>query len=784
MSSRQLRAIQPLPIPPRDSESEQSGKRGKNNQACNECRRSRTKCDGGRPVCATCVSKKRRCRYVGNQGETRITANKHRLELLERVFNTLRSGPSDQAVEVLDAIRSSDDLSSILTRLAVDGPDHQTLSTSSPAGSLQIDTPVSEPDKAAVSPALLCTNSSPSLTAVSDIQPSVPSPSDGVASRPHPASLGETNVSVLASSGAYRITLPDPKEVDRAIRGFFKCSGRLFHVFSKPQISEFFHSVYNRSDDPLNASDSTLCCLMSVAAIGAQYEHGTYELKTEAAFYNIARHYFDDIVQSQGLDAIKVCALLALYNILAKATVALSYVEIGLSLSRQFSITNPEQKYSELSPATFTESKHAWRTLTFMSNWLSSTLGYVSGNDIMPYETLPLGLASSSADIIENLTLLSVKFILEDLQAWYGRMPPQIRLDYPGRDTFAPLTKWSIYHVHLLYLGANILLYQRMLSQHVETYYVNRDRSGLYQSMEKLFSDQGEQAILAAKGSARILSLLLRDCGVFKRCWLVIFQSYTSCSIILHSAIQKLSHGWKASTWQDDLQKAGLCLTVLEYCMSSDSTALGFYKELKDVYDYIDKQPQDCPLGTQDPSFQQPLSEASTVDDTIDGQPFRTDIGSLQNDSSYLITIPPNAEPEHKERSYRILVKLCQPFGDPNHQGLDISDVKQQRRDEPTRGLHTLMMAKLDWDLEARQPFHMGLGKASRYSTSLNSSELPPSVMAKPDQVTLPGPGNNFSSRFLGSMEPLGWARLEGISYVGNVTVKQTDIAIDRMVVD
>lgn len=93
---------------------------------------------------------------------------------------------------------------------------------------------------------------------------------------------------------------------------------------------QMYDVVYGRSADPENASNSHICCLMSVAAIGAQYEHSSHDLVTETAFYDIAKHYFDHIVQEGGLDAVKVCVMLSLYNIMHKHTVALAYVGMYL----------------------------------------------------------------------------------------------------------------------------------------------------------------------------------------------------------------------------------------------------------------------------------------------------------------------------------------------------------------------------------------------------------------------------------------------------------------------
>lgn len=87
-----------------------------------------------------------------------------------------------------------------------------------------------------------------------------------------------------------------------------------------------YDTVYRLPDNTLSPSNRNICCVMAVAAVGAQYEHSSNELRTEAAFYDIARHYFDHIVEFAELDAIKVCVMMAMYNILTRETVALTYV--------------------------------------------------------------------------------------------------------------------------------------------------------------------------------------------------------------------------------------------------------------------------------------------------------------------------------------------------------------------------------------------------------------------------------------------------------------------------
>lgn len=344
----------------------------------------------------------------------------------------------------------------------------------------------------------------------------------------------------------------------------------------------------------------------------------------------------------------------------------------------------------------------------------------------------------------KDLTMLSVKSILQDLQTWYARLPAQIRLDYDQRDSLTPLTKWSIYHVHLLYLGANIILYRRMSSQLMETRHYGVGHGVLHTPLEKLYSDHGGQAVLSAKSSAQMLFDMLQEMGIFKRCWLVIFQSYTSCLIILHSATQKMLHGWSPATWKDDLTKADLCLQVLQYCASADSTAHRFYTELKEFHDYIAGQSRASP----DARF--PWSHQLSVTDE-------------PQDSSYLIRTPSNAAPDHLEVSSRLLVKLCQPFGSPEQQGTGIEDVKQRWRDEPThtRALHSLMMARLDWDLESRQSFRWDPKKSVSSAGTPTSGFGEPVVSRAGDVLSIiqqVAPVTaNMEGRFLGSVQPSGW---------------------------
>lgn len=118
----------------------------------------------------------------------------------------------------------------------------------------------------------------------------------------------------------------------------------------------------------------------------------------------------------------------------------------------------------------------------------------------------------------KDLTMLAVQSMLQDLQDWHDGIPPKMHLDTIGREGITLETKRTIYHVHLLYLGANMLLFRRIASPLVRSLAFRIDRDILWRPCEKLLREQSERALLAATSSARIAKLLLDENGVFKRC--------------------------------------------------------------------------------------------------------------------------------------------------------------------------------------------------------------------------------------------------------------------------
>ena len=121
----------------------------------------------------------------------------------------------------------------------------------------------------------------------------------------------------------------------------------------------------------------------------------------------------------------------------------------------------------------------------------------------------------------KELTVPTIESIMKDLQHWYDRLPPSMNLGTLQREDIPVEARRSIYHAHLLYLGAILLLHRRIAAQVIRSSGFDSDRILLWQPLEKALVNNTDQGVLAAKNSARTLGLLLDENGIFKRCWLV-----------------------------------------------------------------------------------------------------------------------------------------------------------------------------------------------------------------------------------------------------------------------
>ncbi|KAK2070011.1 hypothetical protein P8C59_004548 [Phyllachora maydis] len=607
------------------------------------CRRNKVKCDGRRPHCTLCASRGRHCRYVGEVGESRQAAMKSRLRALEGLFQILRDSPPGEGARLLGRLLTS--LSATAT------------TTMSTADIVRITRDHSVPNVVR-DESHVANGDSPLLLST--------------------CSLVSQETKTDASRILFTLVLPKADIVRAAVDMFFATSGKLFHVFSAAQINAYLDVMFDMSKSQCTARRLAICAACIVAAVGVTYHTQDFAEGQDEEFYSIAKHYFLDLVEQHPLEAIQLSAMLCMYNVMTKAMAALGYVEVGMSMCRT-----------------------TWRTLLFLSGWLSSTLGYISASELT-FEDILTSIEpdadhmSAVAELVQTemikISLLSgnilkmhlasrdfdkhtVECIIRDLQEWHNQLPPQIQLGKLSEQDLPDSVRRSIFHVHLLYLGAFMLLYRRIASRYfqlVPRKDVTRKDAQVptCKSLEGLLLAHAEQGVVAAQHSARILGLLLADDGIARRCWLVIFQANTACIVLLHTALQKRLHHFPETDWGEDLTLARHCLNTLKFCGSKDIVALEFHDRLSPMHALIsDIRDGLLPVLSIPPDLNpiDPRHSPSVV------------AANLSANKRKIFLVDPHVDTEHSQLAWSLRRLLCQPFGErPTRPACDVSDEEKQ----------------------------------------------------------------------------------------------------------
>jgi hypothetical protein len=97
----------------------------------------------------------------------------------------------------------------------------------------------------------------------------------------------------------------------------------LFHVFSADQLDYHYQSMSSSEGPPPKIS---VCVVSAVAAVGLQYLNSVVDDGFRTALYQNARMHLEDVVEESPLDTIKICSVLAMFNVLEKATISLAYI--------------------------------------------------------------------------------------------------------------------------------------------------------------------------------------------------------------------------------------------------------------------------------------------------------------------------------------------------------------------------------------------------------------------------------------------------------------------------
>ena len=202
----------------------------------------------------------------------------------------------------------------------------------------------------------------------------------------------------------------------------------------------------------------------------------------------------------------------------------------------------------------------------------------------------------------------------------------------------------------------------------------------------------------------------------------------TSCTVILHSVVQKQLHGFDPLSWQEELAQSRICLSILSFCGSLDPVARKFQDKLEPLFAAIAAyQPTGYPTS------------------------------SVEDEPAYLLTIPHSVmNSPHTILSLTLLSMLCQPFRDPTTVGPAEELLKSGWRSDPGRFEHPHLIERLEWALENSLPFQWDV-------KGLTGLDIP----------TLEGPPA-AAGHFLGHyLEPSGWKGSESSRQSESKTMRE-----------
>ncbi|KAF5593752.1 nitrate assimilation regulatory nirA [Fusarium pseudoanthophilum] len=82
--------------------------------ACNNCRVRKSKCDGRKPTCSACASRRQHCVYRAEVSQEKMTELRKGSRDLFQALELLRTAPDEHAKNLLERLRSSDSVSEFL----------------------------------------------------------------------------------------------------------------------------------------------------------------------------------------------------------------------------------------------------------------------------------------------------------------------------------------------------------------------------------------------------------------------------------------------------------------------------------------------------------------------------------------------------------------------------------------------------------------------------------------------------------------------------------------------
>ncbi|KAL7777733.1 hypothetical protein CFE70_004402 [Pyrenophora teres f. teres 0-1] len=488
-------------------------------------------CDGARPTCRGCEERDLVCQYGQPTGPQLAQAQKRKIEELEEdksslyeVLWYLQTTSPEKASALLQLLRAAqgEDIGGILKQFKQ-------------SRSQSVETPCTSNPTASESPA------SAILAA------------PGIMDHPRLSTVRKHHIEVT------KVALLSPAQssatVDRLqgpLKMFFDCIGVLFYVMAREDadasivmitasgnnetpIGDIFSHVNSLE---LRTYAAELAGMAAIGVVHAQLADPAKAPPAELAdyFYAIAKHGLDSAILYNPLRAMKVCALIGMYNVVVKATVALAYI-------------------GSMSPSP------------------------LDGLDVPPEDMIRrecIKVSIIKAALLHRLPtrapvpeVVTLDFRTQ-LSRFHAQLPESMTaaklLGNTGSGlmtTFRPV----IFYVHLFYLSAMMLLARRLIIAHIPLDVLGK--VDLPSEAQRAI----EEGYHAAQMNASVMNIMLQEGKVVQVCWLCIYTAYTAGVMIAHKATQKALHGISIV---DDVELLNKCVDVLEYCAQKDALAVKF----------------------------------------------------------------------------------------------------------------------------------------------------------------------------------------------------------------
>ncbi|KAH5132671.1 hypothetical protein HBI73_084470 [Parastagonospora nodorum] len=399
--------------------------------------------------------------------------------------------------------------------------------------------------------------------------------------------------------------LPSEQLVKRAMYAFIRGTGSLLFIWTYEQADELLEKIYRPK---ANVDAMTLAECFSLAAMGAHYDMECFPDRIRMVLYaSSTLHFHEQTAQQDHLRTMRLFLSMSFYALLEKHMSARYLIAAGLQIARWKGLLH------DSSITVYSENwRKVYRSLIFMDCWLSYTLGYspeATSSDVQTASMTPLpklmtidelihtqtskiGIiaaeitrAMSSPELAtrDNITLLSKK-----LEAWRVEVPLMLQiptLTSADPAVLDPYQRRAILMVHIMYLGALVLLYRQLLVATAETQLTDGAawNTNITESEARGYRDE---CAMAAQQMARILNLISYDGTLTRRCWIIIYWSFTAGIVLLFSATSKMLDGQSEGV-ETDLNYAKVCIDKLEPCRALEPVAARYLDTLWPLYDSL-----------------------------------------------------------------------------------------------------------------------------------------------------------------------------------------------------